>query len=262
VGFANFGPGITVAAPGGNCVNVGANQPCLYPIVSADNAGIRRPGAMIYGGKLGTSFSTPMVAGVAALMLSRDPLLTNEDLTTRLRLTSRVFPLADPALLSCSDPAFVPNADGDLPNDGQCNCTSTSCGEGMLDAGAAVRAASNAVAVVFGPSSSTQGQAVRFDGSSSLPAPRRQLTSYQWAVVAGPAGGAFASPAASITQFTGSAGQYTLRLTVTDSAGTMDSYDFVLAVAEAGGGGGGALPPLYLALLAGLLALTRRRVKA
>lgn len=260
VGFANFGPGITVAAPGGNCVNVGANQPCLYPIVSADNAGIRRPGAMIYGGKLGTSFSTPMVAGVAALMLSRDPLLSNDDLTARLRLTSRVFPAPDPALLSCSDPAFAPNADGDLPNDGQCNCTSSSCGEGMLDAGAAVRAATNAVAVVFGPSSGTQGQAVTFDGSSSLPAPRRQLTSYQWTVLAGPVGGAFATPAAPTSQFTGNAGQYTLRLTVTDSAGTRDSYDFALAVGEASGGGGGALPLLHMTLLAGLLALSRRRV--
>jgi len=215
---------------------------------------------MIYGGKLGTSFSTPMVAGVAALMLSRDPLLSNDDLTARLRLTSRVFPVADPALLSCSDPAFVPNADGDLPNDGQCNCTSSSCGEGMLDAGAAVRAASNAVAVVFGPSSGTQGQSVTFDGSSSLPAPRRQLTSYQWTVLSGPVGGAFATPAAPITQFTGNAGQYTLRLTVTDSAGTLDSYDFTLAVSEASGGGGGALSLLHVALLAGLLALSRRRV--
>ena len=263
VGFANFGPGVTIAAPGGNCVNVGANQPCLHPIVSAENDGAKQPGAMIYGGKLGTSFSTPMVAGVAALMLSRDPLLTNEEMIARLRLTSRVFPAADPALLSCSDPAFVPNADGNLPNDGQCNCTSSSCGEGMLDAGRAVRAATNAVAVVYGPSSSDPGQAVGFDGSRSLPAPRQQLTSYRWTIVSGP-GGSFTAPTAPITQFTGSAGDYTLRLTVTDSAGTLDSYDFVLAVAGTGGGGGGgggAMPLLHVALLAGLLAWSRRRVK-
>jgi len=263
VGFANFGPGVTIAAPGGNCVNLGAHQPCLYPIVSAENDGAKQPGAMIYGGKLGTSFSTPMVSGVAALMLSRDPLLTNDELTARLRLTTRVFPAADPALLACSDPAFVPNANGDLPNDGQCNCTSSSCGEGMLDAGRAVRAATNAVAVVYGPSVSDQGQVASFDGSRSLPAPRQQVTSYRWTIVSGP-GGSFTAPSAPVTQFSGNAGEHTLRLTVTDSAGTLDSYDFVLAAAGTGGGGGGgggALPLLHVALLAGLLALSRRRFR-
>jgi serine protease len=265
VGFANFGPRVTIAAPGGNCVNVGPNEPCLYPIISSDNAGTKQPGAMIYGGKLGTSFSTPMVAGVAALMLSRDPQMTNEELIERLRITTRVFPAADPTLFSCSDPGFVPDDEGNLPDDGQCNCTSTSCGEGMLDAGRAVRAATNAVAVVYGPSSGSQGQPASFDGSRSLPAPRQRLTSYRWTIVSGPAGGSFGSPAAASTQFTGNAGQYTLRLTVTDSAGTLDSYDFSLAVSSGGGGGGdsgggGALPLLQLVLLAGVLVLTRRRI--
>jgi serine protease len=263
VGFANYGPGITIAAPGGNCVNVGVGQPCLYPIISADNDGSRGPGNMIYGGKLGTSFSTPMVAGVAALMLSRDPLLTNDDLIERLRLTTRVFPAADPALFSCADPAFVPNADGDLPNDGQCNCTATSCGDGMLDAGRAVRAATNAVAVVFGPSKGLSGESVSFDGSRSLAAPRQQITAYRWSVLDGPASGGFSSSSSATSLFTGPAGQYTLRLAVTDSAGTADSYDFVLALSPAsggstGGGGGGALSLLHLALLAGLLAGGRR----
>jgi serine protease len=264
VGFANYGPRVTIAAPGGNCVNIGVNEPCLYPIISADNAGLKQPERMIYGGKLGTSFSTPMVAGVAALMLSRDPLLTNDELIERLRLSSRVFPAADPALFSCDDPLFVPDSEGNLPNDGQCNCTSTSCGEGMLDAGQAVRAAANAVAVVYGPSSGIEGQSVSFDGSRSLPAPRQRLTSYQWTVVDGPGGGTFSAPAGPATGFAGSAGQYTLRLTVADSAGTVDSYDFSLSLSAAtdsggSGGGGGALSLLQLSLLAGALALSRRR---
>jgi serine protease len=208
-----------------------------------------------------------MVAGVAALMLSRDPRMTNEELIERLRITTRVFPAADPTLFSCADAAFVPDDEGNLPDDGQCNCTSTSCGEGMLDAGRAVRAATNAVAIVYGPSSGSQGQPVSFDGSRSLPAPRQRLTSFRWTIVSGPAGGSFGSPAAAGTQFTGSAGQYTLRLTVTDSAGTLDSYDFSLAVSGGGGGGGGgdsggggALQLLQLVLLAGVLVLSRRRI--
>ena len=262
VGFANYGPGVTIAAPGGNCVNVGANEPCLYPIISADNDGARQPGAMIYGGKLGTSFSTPMVAGVAALMLSRDALLTNDEIVSRLRLTSRVFPAADPALLSCADPAFVPDTDGNLPNDGQCNCNSASCGEGMLDAGRAVRAATNAVAVVDGPSSGTAGQPIAFDGSRSLPAPRRQLSSYRWTVVSGPDGASFEATSAPRALFYGNAGDYVLRLSVSDNGGTSDTYDFALTMtgaASGGGGGGGAFSTLDLALLAGLLALSRRR---
>lgn len=262
VGFANYGAGVTIAAPGGNCVNVGVGQPCLYPIVSADNAGSREPGAMIYGGKLGTSFSTPMVAGVVALMLSRDPQLTNAELIERLRLTSRVFPAPDPTLLSCSDPAFVADASGNLPNDGQCNCTSSSCGEGMLDAGRAVRAATNAVAVVDGPSTAVQGRAVTFDAARSLPAPRSQLTSYRWSIVSGPPGGSLSSSSASSTQFIGNAGDYVLRLTVTDTRGTADSYDFAVTVADSGGsvggsGGGGAVSPW--SLFAGLALLLLRR---
>lgn len=261
VGFANFGPGVTIAAPGGNCVNVGINEPCLYPIVSADNAGTRQPGAMIYGGKLGTSFSTPMVSGVAALMLSRDPLLTNSELTTRLRMTTRVFPAAAATLFACSDPAFVPDNNGNLPNDGQCNCTSSSCGEGMLDAGRAVRAATNAVAVVFGPAGGAQGQALNFDGSASLPAPRQQITAFNWSVVSGPSGGSFTAPAAATTQFVGNAGTYTLRLTVSDSANTTDSYGFVVTVSGTPGGGGGGGGALYwpLLLLLGALVLLRAR---
>jgi serine protease len=201
-----------------------------------------------------------MVAGVAALMLSRDPLLTNAELISRLRLTSRVFPAPDPTLLACSDPAFVADANGNWPNDGQCNCDSLSCGEGMLDAGAAVRAATNAVAVVLGPASAVQAQAVTFDGSESLPAPRGTLTSYSWTIVSGPAGGAFADSGVAVSSFTGNAGLYTLRLEVADSVGTRDSYDFAVNVeASSGGGdgGGGALSWLHLMLLV-LLPLVRR----
>ena len=39
VGFASLGPEVTIGAPGGNCVNTGANSPCLYPILTTSGLG-------------------------------------------------------------------------------------------------------------------------------------------------------------------------------------------------------------------------------
>jgi serine protease len=48
VGFSNLGPGVALSAPGGNCVNTGAGQPCLYSIDTTTNDGPRRPGKFIH----------------------------------------------------------------------------------------------------------------------------------------------------------------------------------------------------------------------
>ena len=46
VGFSDLGPEIAISAPGGNCVDIGPNDPCLYPILTTTNSGSRpRPGA-------------------------------------------------------------------------------------------------------------------------------------------------------------------------------------------------------------------------
>jgi serine protease len=51
VGFSDLGPEITISAPGGNCVNIDAGEPCLYPILTATNAGTR-PGVLHLDGRL------------------------------------------------------------------------------------------------------------------------------------------------------------------------------------------------------------------
>jgi serine protease len=74
--FPTWAPRSAIAAPAGNCVNVDAGQPCLYPILSGQNSGTR--GALSNGWtwtdsfdiSVGTSFAAPIVAGAVALMLS------------------------------------------------------------------------------------------------------------------------------------------------------------------------------------------------
>jgi serine protease len=262
VGFSSFGLEVTIAAPGGNCVNT--TGACLYPIVSTDNNGTTTPqpgNGMIYGGKLGTSFSAPIVAGVAALMWSRNPLMTADQLRERLQRTARPFP-SDPAILSCADPNFVPDAQGNYPNSGNCNCTTTTCGAGMLDAYRAVLSAANAVAIAPESVSGTAGQAIALDGSRSLPSPSGTALSYRWTIVSG-AGATLANSTAAIASLTAPAGTYVVQLEVTDNAptATIDRTTVTVSVAPApspSGGGGGALAPLLVLSLA-LVACLRRR---
>ena len=146
VGFADLGPEIAIAAPGGNCVNVRAGEPCLYPLVSTSNAGLQapEPGGSIYTDgfryTVGTSFSAPIVSGTVALMLSARPDLSPSQLRSLLQSTARPFPLegAD----NGDDPTPVPVCRPPSNEDQlQCYCTTGLCGAGMLDAQAAVDAA-------------------------------------------------------------------------------------------------------------------------
>ena len=102
--YSNYGTVVDVAAPGGDS---GA------AILSTLNAGTKAPGADSYAGYMGTSMATPHVAGVVALMLAKNPNLTPDDVESRLKSSARAFPA------SCSG-----------------------CGSGIVDASAAVDAAS------------------------------------------------------------------------------------------------------------------------
>lgn len=102
--YSNFGPAVTISAPGGD----GGTLP---GILSTLNGGVTEPGVPSYASYMGTSMAAPHVAGVVALMLARDPSLTPAQVRNRLVATSRAFPAA-------SDCAAVPGA----------------CGAGLLDA--------------------------------------------------------------------------------------------------------------------------------
>ena len=101
--YSNYGTVVDVAAPGGDVRTSGGG------ILSTLNSGTTTPGADSYAFYQGTSMATPHVAGVAALMLSKTPSMTPDQVESTLKSTSRAFPAA------CSG-----------------------CGAGLVDAAAAV----------------------------------------------------------------------------------------------------------------------------
>ncbi len=101
--YSNGGTVVSLAAPGGD---TGA------AILSTYNSGKTTAAVDSYAGLVGTSMATPVVSGVAALMLSANSKLTPDQLTQLLRRSARSFP-------------------------GSCS----GCGAGLVDAEAAVNAA-------------------------------------------------------------------------------------------------------------------------
>jgi serine protease len=245
VGFSDLGPQITIAAPGGNCINLDAGEPCLYPILTATNTGIRGPEGSTwtdaFNASVGTSYSSPLVAGVAGLMVSAKPSITPAELRTALRSTARAFPTTgadngpdDPTpVTQCAAPsASVPQY--------QCYCNTQYCGAGMLDAGAAVAAAAGLAGPVpridVTTATPTAGAPVAISAANSTVGGGATLQSYAWALVDG--GGivsAFdtATNASTVSLTPSAAGSFTVQLTISDSTGATASTTQVVVVAAA-----------------------------
>ncbi|MBC7684506.1 MAG: S8 family serine peptidase [Bdellovibrionales bacterium] len=86
--YSNYGAVVDVAAPGGDTRTAGGG------ILSTLNSGTTTPGADSYAFYQGTSMATPHVAGVVALMLSKTPSLTVDQVESTLKSTARAFPAA------------------------------------------------------------------------------------------------------------------------------------------------------------------------
>ena len=107
--YSNYGPEVDVSAPGGDGSTGGANT-----ILSTWNDGATVPGAGTYGYMQGTSMAAPHVAGAAALIMTANRGLAPAQVEEILRSTARPLPGT---------------------------CAPGGCGAGLVDAGAAVRAA-------------------------------------------------------------------------------------------------------------------------
>jgi serine protease len=269
VGFSDLGPEITIAAPGGNCVNVTEGSACLYPILAATNAGSQGPSSSIwtnsYNYSVGTSFAAPLVAGTAGLMFSAQPTLTPAQLRAQLQATARPFPTTGG---DNGDGSVVPVCTAPATGVGQlqCYCTTGLCGAGMLDAGAAVAAVAGSTArIALTTAAPTAGSAVALSASSSLASVGATLSLYEWSLSDGGgivSGFTSATNAATASLTPSAAGSFTVKLTVTDSLGLSSSTTQTVTVVAApvvtppatssdgGGGGGGAFPAGWAALLA------------
>jgi serine protease len=208
VGYSSLGPEAGIAAPAGNCVNL--TGPCLRSIDTTTNFGKTTPGANGYtdqtNSNLGTSFSAPIVSGIAALMRAVNANLTPPLLIARIQSSASPFPPNTGNLPVC------PATD---PSSGQCSCVVGQCGAGMVNALSAVNAAFNPIGVITGSGNTM------FDASLSVAACNLTVQSYAWAA----SGGISITSGAAAAQVTvasnGTVG--TLTLTVTDSAGHKDN---------------------------------------
>ena len=270
VDFSSIGPKVVISAPGGNCPTGRAN--CSYPLIAASNNGSTVPGTSTWFDstlyEVGTSFSAPLVAGTAALMFSVQPGLSPTQLRNKLASTARPWSQAivAPGVPQCAAPV-------EGVEQAECACTTTTCGAGMLDAGAAVAAAAvptPVARITVTPASPTAGSAITFSASTSTPSSGNTITGYEWTLTNGGgivpniANGATIATSVTATLTPNAAGSFTVTLAVSDGGGNTGLASQTVTVAAAtsgggsplgggnsgGGGGGGAFSWPWLALLA------------
>jgi serine protease len=224
VGYSSLGPEVAIAAPAGNCFNL--SGPCLYSLTTTYDIGTTGPAGSDYTNQqktnLGTSFSAPLVAGVAALMHSVNGKLSATQLNSRLRESTRPFP-SNPALNDCPVPANDPNP--------ECNCTTATCGAGMLYAPGAVTAAQRPIANIVAPGNFAAGSVITLDASNSAAACNRSIASFSWTVInaIGTSPPVVTNSSQANLQLNAPlSGSYTLSVLVTDNEGSTDSGDIVV----------------------------------
>jgi serine protease len=283
VGYSNVsstGASVSIAAPAGNCVNTVTTLPCLYPIDTLSNEGKLAPltlaanpstsltsytyavfnsgytGNKFNAGNVGTSFAAPVVSGIAALMRSVNRQLSPAQLISRMKSSATPFPTLATAATGgvCHVAALTRDSAGNYTDvqDRDCQCTTATCGAGLVNALAALQAALKPLATITSSTTiGSIGQRISLDGSSSVAANGRSISSYRWSV----------DPDINVSGRTSAMAEIvfpatrpiTVTLVVTDDAGAQDtaSLQIASAITGTGSGGGGALRAwdlLWLAL--------------
>ena len=225
---------------------------------STVNKGATSPLLDDYDYKQGTSFAAPQAAGVASLMLAVNPSLSPRQLIERMKVGAR------PHVTVAGFPACG------TPGVGVCNCTTTTCGTGLLDARTSVQLATGPAVVIKPLNDVEPGTVITLDGQQSVAIPGASIVSWQWTQVSGPPVTISSANSAVATATLVSENSYVFSLTVVDNFGR-SGEDTVRGVAAmpppaGGGGGGGSAGQLWGASLwAWVVAVAlyqRRRRKA
>jgi serine protease len=219
VGYSSLGAEVGISAPAGNCVNM--TGLCLRSIDTTFNEGATTPTINSYTDQthfnLGTSFSAPIVSGVAALMRAVNNNLTPPQLIARIKSSASPF----------TAPAGTPVCPT-TTSAGECTCTTTQCGAGMINAFSAVKAALNPIAAVLLPSGLSAGSGnFTFNAGGSAAACNQTITNYTWADSGGVTISGATNGATVNVIWDGAAG--TLNLTVLDTANHSDTATVAFA---------------------------------
>ncbi|MBS7808896.1 S8 family peptidase [Variovorax sp. PCZ-1] len=216
-------------------------------LISTDNDGLTSPNRNGYGYKAGTSFSAPLAAGVASLMLAVNPNLSPDALIARMKAAA--LPHVNlSGLPSCSSDDSV-----------ACNCNTSVCGAGLLNPQGALEQSVNPAAVIAAVGSPGLGATVVLDGRASTAVGTPTISSYSWSQISG-AARSLPNASSSLTQVVlpSTPGDFVFQLIVTDTLGRNGTAQLFIGTAlpaaavsssAGGGGGGGADQWLWLTLL-------------
>ncbi len=191
--YSNFGDVVDIAAPGGDV-------PFDTAILSAVDSGRKTPnGDSDYAYYQGTSMAAPHVAGIAALIYSKNSTLSVDGVESILKASARAFPVTRSSF----------------------DCTTSLCGSGLADAAAAIGVGNAAPTAGF--TFSTSDLTADFSDTSSDS--DGSIAGWSWNF-----GDGASSSAQNPRHLYAAGGTYKVTLKVTDNDGATDTTSHSVTV--------------------------------